>query len=253
MTRLNTHKVQLDGIGTVSIMTEWSSALSHLCDHVISRPEAHCWTVLIADYDRVPVANRTRFWKELAKTAWRHGSEGNPPDIVWLHDEYTWHIEQALLSASAEQWTWQEREGRRVFDCALGLTGVFVVHDRQKVLTAYLPQAPIGSSDADMPRGRKARRRNPVPRDNGAADPREPWAFDQANGWNLFEVSGRRVRRRQAIASVVGRSASRYGAGQPRLAPRRKVVGKTPYFRIEEPEWRELTRRLFEGPSDSDD
>jgi len=159
------------------VFRSWVDAARHLCDHVLTAPEAPWWLLVLEPEPEVDLANpRARF--ALAKRAWQPKQEG-----AALQDLYDRCCEAVERSLQGELWVWDGRNRRKY----LGPRGLAVVTDEERsvVVSAYLPAqgSPLGTVqqqelewglDEDQVAAQRAH--NPLPRqvpdEAGEGDPR---------------------------------------------------------------------------------
>ena len=127
------------GDSAYQVFRSWVDAARHLCDHVLTGPEAPWWLLVLEPEPEVDLANpRARF--ALAKRAWQAKQEGAP--LQELYDRCAEAIERSI---QGELWVW-DGGGRRKY---LGPRGVAVVTDEERhvVVSAYLPDlgSPLGT------------------------------------------------------------------------------------------------------------
>jgi len=159
--RLQHHSLEAGGM--LLIFRNWESACAHLCDHVLTWPEAEGWALILPAYsERVCVTNaQARF--SLGEGTWR--SKGVA--VQWLYDEYAAAIKAALDIAQHQGWVWPDYNSTGDHK-ALGLSGVLVVFSKKAVRTAWLPglvwsrraaECRTAEYTSDM------RQQNPLPRE----------------------------------------------------------------------------------------
>jgi hypothetical protein len=146
----------------IPVFNSWVPACCHVCDHVLTEPEAWSWTELLTE-PPLDLRDPNACFK-LAKKAWRPKEDGAP--LQSLYDGYANEISMALQSKFWVQDGWQRKH--------LSIRGVAAVtSDRQGVHSAYLPGlgSNIQTSNAqalewDMSESeiRDSRKRNPLPR-----------------------------------------------------------------------------------------
>jgi len=130
-------------------------AREHLCDHVLTRPEAHDWSLILPGYVAlVPPTDDAR----LAAVASSLFSPAPAAEGVELLKGYLASLRQAVDDALQLDWWWEERDGSYPEWHGLGLTGVYVIWDRQVLRTGFLPRS------AEYPAEPADRLKNPLPR-----------------------------------------------------------------------------------------
>ncbi len=158
---LNLTKVGFDN-RCVTVFSSWVKACEHICDHLLTPPEARAWSLLIPPL-RVLLESRAYF--ELAKRIWTDSDEEGRQK---LYDEYAGQIRLCLASAEKEGWygedfTW---EGARWL---LGVNGFVAIISPKYIITAYIPDlgdpnmvsSSSNKSDEEIIRERRS---NPLPR-----------------------------------------------------------------------------------------
>lgn len=148
----------------VRIFASHEEALAHLCDHVLTREESHHWAILIAGYREIVDPREDQELDNIATAFW-HG--GKLDKAQHLYDEYAESIANALIGSIRLGWFWEETRstGPRCF--GIGINGVFVIWDRNVVVSGMLPAfaakppvVPISHSDRlTQPRPRSLKRR----------------------------------------------------------------------------------------------
>jgi len=122
------------GTGELRVFRDWKTACVHLCDHVLTWPEAGGWALVLPTYGaRVSITHRNERYS-LAKNLWRTEGESGQ----WLYDEYAQAATEALDTAQFMGWSWPDewRPGDRK---ALGLSGVLVIFSADSVRSVMLP------------------------------------------------------------------------------------------------------------------
>jgi len=198
-------KTYRGSLGNLSIFRDWQSACAHICDHLLTPPEAFCWAVLVLDEIRELVTGDGAF--RLGRSMWRDEGESAQE----LYDLYASAIEDALRFAERMGWVWQEpfygdeppaNRPRK----ALGIFGVVVVFDSQTVKSARIE----GKGSAEqIEKGRRVsfeeRRTNPLPRVTKKATekvPRYPETEAEREYYlfKMFKDTARRVRKEMKTA-----------------------------------------------------
>jgi hypothetical protein len=199
--------------GKITLFATPEKALRHLCDHVLTRPEAHYWARLIpAFHDWLPAADDDALYR-FARSLW---SERPPTQAAQeLYDGYTSVIVQAMSEAIRHGWFWAEEEAGGPCWRGLGVSGAYVIWRRDTVRTAMLigytaPPAPFRESGE--------RKTNPLPRQNAwryrggrlRHDPAHfpPVADDPLEArYHVFKKGAVRVRREYKLAARNGKVA----------------------------------------------
>lgn len=156
-------------------------AAEHLCDHVLTRPEAHDWSLLLPGYrDHLDPADD----EALHAAALSLFTGPARPAARSLLCAYV----AAALGATADAlrlgWWWEERDrGDRCF-VGVGLNGVLVVWDASVVRTAYVPR----SSTLPPTNPRQPRAVNPLPRRDHSRRVAAPAPITPRTGYEIFQA-----------------------------------------------------------------
>lgn len=131
-------------------------AREHLCDHVLTRPEAHDWSLVLPGYPALVGPSDDVRLTTVASSLF---SPSPAAEGVEFLKAYQASLRQAIEDSVRLGWWWEEREGKYPLWHGLGLAGVYVIWDRQVVRTGYLPRS------AEYPTGPPPDRlKNPLPR-----------------------------------------------------------------------------------------
>lgn len=84
-----------------AIFASHEEALTHLCDHVLTRPEAHYWSVFIRGYRNIVDPTDDRNLDKVADAFWRGEQQDNAQR---LYDGYAREISLTLHVCSDRQW-----------------------------------------------------------------------------------------------------------------------------------------------------
>ncbi len=153
---------------------------AHLCDHVLTAPEARAWAVLIPDYlDHCDVeslhARRTlasKYWKKFGMAVFNRDL---PPEAAALVQGYVDQTQKAAEMASRLGWRWSTTQSgsKSPNQLMLGPSGVlFAWSERdQRFLSAFIPGL-LYADAGNYPK--EPRLRNPLPREGKGPDPQ--WA-----------------------------------------------------------------------------
>src|SRR5947209_20366128 len=96
-------------------------AREHLCDHVLTRPEAHDWALLLPSYPSlVDPADDARL---LAVAASLFSSSPSGEGVTLLK-EYVEALRQAVGDAMRLGWWWEQSQGKYREWFGLGIDGV---------------------------------------------------------------------------------------------------------------------------------
>ena len=149
------------GVPPIRVFNYHERAAAHLCDHVLTRPEAHFWAGLLAKYEEHldPADEEVLF--AFARALWNQPPA--PGGEQALYDAYAHAIEQAVRDALAHRWYFisLDEQGWPVWH-GLGKQGIYVLCDAATVKTAML--LPYAAPNVEV--SDKERRTNPLPRQN---------------------------------------------------------------------------------------
>jgi hypothetical protein len=178
-------------------------AWEHVCDHVLTRPEAHDWALVIPGYREIVDPADDAGLRKLAGSFWTAGGLGS--EAKRLQDAYIEAIVQAAVDALQMGWWWaRQRPGPGVL-CGFGLDGVYVVWQSDLIRTGMLPRNAryAGSGPID-------RRIDPLPRRRQVRLPGQPPPGSRDARFRLFRDNLARVSKEYANAYISWMSA---GAG----------------------------------------
>lgn len=161
---------------TVRIFRDWVHACAHLCDHVLTMPEAEGWALILEGY-RETCESNARF--RLAKSLWSDEGES----AQWLYDLYAGAIADVLDAAVLTGWVWIDRSRMRSDYVAFGPSGVLTIWSEGHVRTAMLPGTgrPL-SNGGEESEDVDERRRNPLPRETAERGAGSPDGRDWRHG-----------------------------------------------------------------------
>jgi hypothetical protein len=224
-----------------SIFATQQQALEHLCDHVLTRPEADYWARLIPAYaDHVdPDSDDGLF--HFARSLWSEHPPAKPAQA--LYAGYADAIEQAAADALRLGWFWQEDSGSGPSWHGIGLSGLYLVWYPHAVATAFLIGYAAPPPEAKVTAGR--RRTDPLPRQNswiyyGAALRHSEKRFpplapdDTVALYHLFKKCAVRVRKAYKHACLAGKVVAGEGdlgslrAGVPDLGAWQQLRATAP-------------------------
>lgn len=197
--------------GKVSLFRTPAKGLTHLCDHVLTRPEANYWSKLIPGYRDLVDPDDDDALYRFARSLWSH----HPPveAAQHLYDGYGDLIVEAMGDAIRQGWYWAEEEQDGPTWRGLATSGVYVIWRQFHICTAMLlgyTAPPVEETAARL------RRQNPLPRQHAwkyrgaqlrhdeAHYPPEPGNAQQAR-YHLFKKGAVRVRREYKHAARAGR------------------------------------------------
>jgi hypothetical protein len=200
--------------GKVALFATPEKALKHLCDHVLTRPEAHYWAQLIPAFNDWLAASDADSLYRFARALW----SARPPARAAqeLYDGYASVIVQAMSEAIQQGWFWAENEADGPSWRGLGTSGTYVIWRQHAIRTAML----IGYTAPPGPTEKSAERKtNPLPRQNawkyrGAHLRHEDAHFPPVGGdplavrYHVFKKGAVRVRREYKHAWQSGKVAS---------------------------------------------
>ncbi len=155
-------------------------AHEHLCDHVLTRPEAHDWAVILPGYLTLVDPMNDAALLAVARSLF-----SSPPcaPAVELLNAYLQSLRQALADALRLGWWWEQRRGKYSEWFGLGLDGVHVIWDAQVIKTGFFPESVRSPPDAPPPRTE-----DPLPRRNPAERIRPP-PDSPGRRYGLFRTS----------------------------------------------------------------
>ncbi|MBM4023947.1 MAG: hypothetical protein FJ280_00850 [Planctomycetes bacterium] len=159
--KLATYAGALANPREIRVFGDWVAACAHLCDHVLTMPEAAAWAEVLGEEAAAVILSNAGF--RLAKAVWAEGNEGEAAEA--LYKMYSDALCKALDSAARTGWHWADRWDTDA-QKALGVSGVLVLFDAHKVRSAMLPGwgCPLRTSRAKGISSVGQRRRNPLPR-----------------------------------------------------------------------------------------
>lgn len=132
-------------------------AREHLCDHVLTRPESHDWSLILPGYATLVSPEDDAALTVVAASLF---SPAPAAEGVELLKGYIASIHQAIEDAVRLGWWWEEPSGNYPAWHGLGLTGVYVVWDRRVIRTGHLRR----SSQLALATPSPDRLKNPLPR-----------------------------------------------------------------------------------------
>jgi len=231
--------------GKLAVFATPDTALRHMCDHILTRPEAHYWSLLIPAYDNWVEAENDDALYRFARALW----SSRPPASAAqeLYEGYGNVIVQAIGEAILHGWYWVEEEVDGLCYRGMGTTGVYVIWRENTVQTAMVLgyAAPPG----EHPTPTRSRRKDPLPRQHtwryrGARLRQEEASFPLVKNdlaettYHTFKKSARRLRKEYKNAchtGQVGDFGSRLGS----------LLGGVPDFQT----WQELRSRRQPAPA----
>jgi hypothetical protein len=176
------------------------NAWEHLCDHVLTRPEAHDWALILPNY-----ATLVSPTNDAALTAVAASLFSSLPSAegVELRKGYLEALRQAIDDALRLGWWWEQRQGKYQEWLGLGLDGIHVIWDAQVIKTGFFL-----SSVRSPPSNPPPRTENPLPRrnpkDNRPAPRDGPRRHYQLFCDNHYCVSKKYVKAYDAITAAGG-------------------------------------------------
>ncbi|MCY2987575.1 MAG: hypothetical protein NTY19_06890 [Planctomycetota bacterium] len=183
MLKIRTVHVTVPQQARLPMCSNLQSAYEHLCDHLLTRPEAGCWACLLPDYRRVVDPDNDNALFQYAQSLWRVAYPGGDvPGEQLLYDAYAQQTEQAIAQATRLGWYWEEvsSQGQRNWK-ALGKCGIFAIWGpgavRTSMVNGFAAWAP------NVPPTAEQRKHNPLPRQHSrgshADEPCQDVAGDQ--------------------------------------------------------------------------
>jgi len=120
----------------VTLFASPNKALRHLCDHVLTRPEANFWAQLIPTFaEHLDPADDNELY-HFARSLW---SNHPPIDAAQsLYDGYAEVIVQAMGDAIRQGWFWAEEEPEGPCWRGMGTSGTYVIWRQQTVRSGML-------------------------------------------------------------------------------------------------------------------
>ena len=155
-------------------------AAEHLCDHALTRPEAHDWAGVLPGYGSLVVATDDTALRRVAASLF----SGPPcPEAEALRDLYVGVILQNIEDALRLGFWWEQCQGKYQEWFGLGLDGVYIIWDREVIKTGYFP----GSSTFPPAGAPRPRSENPLPRRDLAKQLRPPSPDSLRHRFDLFQ------------------------------------------------------------------
>jgi hypothetical protein len=197
----------------------------HLCDHVLTRPEAHDWALLIPDYRTHADPTDDGALRRLAASLF---TEAPLRAALALREQYVTAILGAINDALRLGWRWERWDGSDRHWVGLGLDGIMVFWDRRAIRSGYLPRssslAPLGPA---VPRAVE-----PLPRRNPDRRLGRPPADTPANRHALLESTFHSVSRLYETAcdnqEVIAWRSSAFAQRPPRLGKWQQLLAGRP-------------------------
>jgi hypothetical protein len=154
-----------------------ASAYRHLCDHLLTRPEAEFWCALLPIYRSFLDPEDDNALFAYAKSLWSRGYAGDHVDGEQeLYNQYADTTQLALGQAIAQGWFWEEEDprGKREWH-GFGKCGIYVIWEQTVVRTSMLKA--FAAPPPELELSEEERKHNPLPRQNtwkrSSADVRE--------------------------------------------------------------------------------
>lgn len=197
-------------------------AREHCCDHVMTRPEAHDWALIMPQYcDWADPAN-DEVLKVQAASLWSENPNANATALLTA---YRTLIRKALLTSVRLGWWWEERKGTFSEWFGMDLNGIFVIWDRGVIRSAHLRR------NGSMPTKETVDRcRNPLPRRRTECRIGKLLAVNDENRHCLFRDNHESVSRLYQTAYYqkrIGWTGSDIFVGRaPRLGKWRSLVAE---------------------------
>jgi hypothetical protein len=227
---IRVRQTTLPGLPPLAVFRNHERAAEHLCDHLLTLPEAQFWFLLLPGCRELLDPDDEGQLYGFARALWvAPPPQGEQP----LYEGYARAIEAALDASLRLGWRWEEEEydstGNGVWH-GLGPLGVHVVWDERVVRSAFLPA--YAASPPDFHVAPAQRPNNPLPR-RGTWRGRLPrslptledlciptWvrldAIDVRQWcYELFQACLARARREYAAAQADGRVLTPWGLAGP--------------------------------------
>lgn len=180
-------------------------AAEHLCDHVLTRPEAHDWPLVLEGYRaQVDPSDDDRL-EELGRSLFTGAALPAALELLRLYREASC---LAIDDALRLGWWWEESQGSYSKWCGFGLAGVFVVWDRRVLQTGLLHR-----NSQRRPYAGQPRTLNPLPR-RARSRRLPPPALESARSqYHLFSANHYLVSKEYEVAYNQGRVGPGAGEG----------------------------------------
>lgn len=143
-------------------------AAEHLCDHVLTRPEAHDWPLVLPGYPSRLKPTDDAHLEALGRSLF---GRTPAPKARQLLELYRQALRQAIDDALRLGWWWEEQTGRYSKWLGYSPSGIFVVWDRRVIQTGFLFRGVSWPCRCKKPRHIK-----PLPRRRSSRPmPPAPW------------------------------------------------------------------------------
>ena len=179
-------KIIISSGGTIeiSIFPSHNEALSHICDHVLTRPESQLWSILLRKYREVVDPTEDRELVDLAFAFW----DGRKRDSLQkLYDGYAEAISDDLHFAYRNSWHWEQDHYGEIRYFGIGLHGIRVVWALPTVVSAMLLSDEIRKPSSSV--SYNDRMTNPLPRRSSKIIPKVIRADTDLNRYKIFKNS----------------------------------------------------------------
>lgn len=177
----------------VSFFADWQRAVTHLIDHVLTSPECEAWAIVTPQ-----LAQCVELTDSLSRTRLAQSARAtNGASVQAVFNLYQCAAAEASRQAYVLGW-FAQNAGCFV---ALGLNGVFVLIDRNVVVTTYLPGQGSPEAVSQPDAGRHLRRerhpmRRVVPPDEGRRRREATWTDEERLFYRVFRPAVQFIRSR---------------------------------------------------------
>ena len=157
-------------------------AAEHLCDHALTRPEAHDWAVVLPGYDSLVSPREDTELRRVGASLFPGPSCAEAQTLLEL---YVAAILQNIEDALRLGFWWEQHQGKYQEWLGLGLDGIYVIWDRKVIKSGYFP----GSASFPPTGEIRPRTENPLPRRDPARQLRPPPPPSPRRPYELFRTS----------------------------------------------------------------
>jgi hypothetical protein len=201
-------------------------AREHLCDHVLTRPEAHDWALILPGYLALVDPMNDDALLGLARSTL---SPSPCARSLELQSAYLARLRLAIDDALRLGWWWEQRQGKYSEWFGLGLDGIHVIWNADVLKTGFFPASARFPPEAPPPRTE-----NPLPRRSRLEKIRPPPPDSPRRRYELFRTCHYCVSNWYAEAYLKGKVHQAGGDVfvDPTRAPR---IGKWQHWLTERP------------------
>jgi hypothetical protein len=190
-----------------AVFASHEEALAHICDHVLTKPEAQYWSVLIREYRNIVDPTDDSNLDTVADAFWRGEQRDNAQK---LYDGYAREIGLTLYISTDRQWQWKEIRSGKTKHFGIGSSGVLIVWTGQIVVSAMLeihaaPSQNRRVSYSDRLNGSRPRKNTWAARNKRKLVNFQP-SDNESTRYELFRKSFESVRRKIQRAWKEGRT-----------------------------------------------